>query len=193
MNLNVTNVLDKIMDSDDTTVGGGSASALSGAMAAGMISMVAKLSKKKPVNFTVEQYDAIAAECDELSVQLQQGCVDDTLAYRMIVDAFRLPKETDAEKGARSAAVQAAAIRAAKVPLANARLNARVRELGAMLRGNSNPACLSDLTSALYLAEGGVKDCILNIQANLGMIKDPAVQTRMKDAMLELLLQVICY
>lgn len=193
MNLKITNVLDKIIDSDDTTVGGGSASALSGAMAAGMIAMVAKLSKKKPVNFTVEQYDAIAAECDALSAQLQQGCIDDTAAYCMIVDAFRLPKGTEEEKAARLAAVQKAAIRAAEVPLANARLNARVRELGAMLRGNSNPACLSDLTSALYLAEGGVKDCVLNIQANLGMIKDPAEQAKMKDAMLELLLQVICY
>lgn len=189
----VTEVLSKIIDSDDTTVGGGSASALSGAMAAGMISMVAKLSKKKPVNFTVEQYDAISAECDALAEQLQQGSVNDTLAYRMIVDAFKLPKGTDEEKAARSAAVQAAATKAAEVPRGNARLNARVHQLGAMLRGNSNPACLSDLTSALYLAEGGVKDCVLNIQANLGMIKDEATRSALKEDMLELLLQVICY
>lgn len=189
----VTEVLSKIINSDDTTVGGGSASALSGAMAAGMISMVAKLSKKKPVNFTVEQYDAISAECDALAEQLQQGSVNDTLAYRMIVDAFKLPKGTDEEKAARSAAVQAAAIKAAEVPRDNARLNARVHQLGAMLRGNSNPACLSDLTSALYLAEGGVKDCVLNIQANLGMIKDEATRSALKEDMLELLLQVICY
>ena len=189
----VDQVLSKIIDSDDTTVGGGSASALSGAMAAGMISMVAKLSKKKPVNFTVEQYDEIARECDELALQLQQGCVDDTKAYCMIVDAFKLPKDTDQEKAARAAAVQAAATKAAEVPRDNARLNARVHELGAMLKGNSNPACLSDLVSALYLSEGGVKDCVLNIQANLGMIKDEATQSALKEDMLELLLQVICY
>ena len=193
MNPEIMEVLSKILDSDDTTVGGGAASALSGAMAAGMISMVAKLSKKKPVNFTPEQYDAIAAECDELVEKLQQGSVNDKLAYCMIVDAFKLPKGTDEEKAARSAAVQAAAIRAAEVPRDNARLNARVHELGAMLRGNSNPACASDLTSALYLCEGGVKDCVLNIQANLGMIKDEAVCASLKDDMLELLLQAICY
>ena len=126
MKESVSEVLSKIIDSDDTTVGGGSASALSGAMAAGMIAMVAKLSKKKPVNFTVEQYDAIAEECDRLAEQLQEGCVRDTEAYCMIVDAFKLPKGTDEEKAARSAAVQAAATQAARVPRDNARLNARV-------------------------------------------------------------------
>lgn len=187
----VIDVLSKIIDSDNTTVGGGSASALSGAMAAGMISMVAKLSKKNPVNFTVAQYDAIASECDALAEKLQQGCVNDTEAYCMIVDAFKLPKSTDEEKAVRSAAVQAAAVRAAEVPRDNALLDLRVYELGMSLKGNSNPACLSDLTSALYLAEGGVKDCVLNIQANLGMIKDEAVKASLKDDMLSLLLKII--
>lgn len=193
MNSQIPEVLSKIINSDDTTVGGGSASALSGAMAAGMISMVAKLSKRKPVNFTIEQYDAISSECDKLADKLQQGAVNDTLAYCMIVDAFKLPKGTDEEKAARSAAVQAAATKVAEVPRDNARMNARVHELGAMLKGNSNPACLSDLTSALYLSEGGVKDCVLNIQANLGLIKNEATQAALKEDMLDLLLQVICY
>ena len=187
----VADVLSKIIDSENTTVGGGSASALSGAMAGGMIAMVAKLSRKKPVNFSVEQYDAIAAECDALAEKLQQGCVNDTQAYCMIVDAFKLPKGTEAEKAARSAAVQAAAIKAAEVPRDNAYLNARVYELGASLLGNSNPACHSDLSSALYLSQSGVKDCVLNIQANLGMIKDEAVKSAFKDDMLSLLLKVI--
>ena len=100
MNSKVYEVLDKITDSDDTTVGGGCASALSGAMAAGMLSMVAKLSKKKPVNFTEEQYDAIINELEQLNQQLQEGCVHDTEAYCMIVDAFKLPKGTDEEKAA---------------------------------------------------------------------------------------------
>ena len=89
--------------------------------------------------------------------------------------------------------MEAAATRAAEVPLENGRLNARVYELGVQLRGNSNPACLSDLTSALYLAQGGVKDCVLNINANLGLIKKEETIASLKEAMLELLLQAICY
>ena len=164
MNSKVYEVLDKITDSDDTTVGGGCASALSGAMAAGMLSMVAKLSKKKPVNFTEEQYDAIINELEQLNQQLQEGCVHDTEAYCMIVDAFKLPKGTDEEKAARRAAVEAAATRAAEVPLENGRLNARVYELG-----------------------------VLNINANLGLIKKEETIASLKEAMLELLLQAICY
>jgi len=193
MDAHMIEVLDKVLDPDDTTVGGGATSAAVGAMAAGMIGMVAKLSRKKPVNFTVERYDEIAAECEQLEGQLKQGCINDALAYQMIVDAFKLPKNTDEEKASRSAAVQAAAVKAAEVPRDNARLNARVHELGAMLKGNSNPACLSDLTSALYLSESGVKDCVLNIQANLSLIKDEVTVARLKNDMLELLLQVICY
>ncbi len=193
MDQKVSEIVRKIIDSDDTTAGGGSASALSGAMAAGMVSMVAKLSKKKPVNLTVEQYDEIADECDQLAEKLKEGCVLDSEAYSMIVDAFKLPKKTEEEKTARSAAIQAAAIRAAEVPRDNARMNARVHDLGVLLKGKSNPACASDLASALYLSEGGVKDCILNVQANLGLIKDETVKTELKEDMLDLLLQVICY
>ena len=187
----IIEVLAKILDSDDTTVGGGAASALSGAMAAGMIAMVAKLSRKNPVNFTQEQYDAIAQECDALVEKLQQGSVNDQLAYGRIVEAFKLPKHTDEEKAVRSAAVQAAAIKAAEVPRDNGRLNVRVYELGTMMKGNSNPACNSDLMSALYLSKGGIKDCVLNIQANLGLIKDENIKTALKEDMLDLLLQVI--
>ena len=93
MNEALISVMERIFDSEDTTVGGGAASALSGAMAAGMIGMVARLSAKKPVNLTVEEYGEIAEECDKLTAQLQQGAVNDMLAYRKIVDAFRLPKE----------------------------------------------------------------------------------------------------
>lgn len=193
MNQETINPLGKILDSCDTTVGGGAASAFSGAMAAGMIGMVARLSAKKPVNFTVEQYQSIAEECDSLCEKLQQGSIEDMKAYTLIVDAFKLPKDTDEAKAARSKAIQAAAQRAAEVPRDNARMNARIHELGAMLKGNSNPACLSDLTSALYLSETGLKDCVLNINANLGMIKDETVRTALKDEMLDLLLQAICY
>lgn len=193
MNQAILEPLEKILDPEDTTVGGGGSSALSGAMAASMIGMVAGLSIKKPVNLTPEDYEDVIRECRELSEKLQQGSEEDMKAYGLIVDAFKLPKNTEEEKAVRSAAVQKAAQKAAEVPLENARMNLRVHELGAKLKGNSNPACLSDLTCALYLSEAGLKDCILNVNANLGMIKDEEEVRYLKDSMLELLLEAICF
>ena len=192
MNQNILVPLEKILDSRDTTVGGGASSALVGAMAASMAGMVAGLSIKKPVNLTAEDYEKIVAECDELSEKLQQGAVDDMDAYGLIVDAFKLPKETDEEKAVRREAVQKAAIRAAEVPLMNARMNLRVQEIARMLKGNSNPACISDLMCAIYLSEAGLKDAVLNINANLGMIKDEEKNNELKEAMLELYEKAAC-
>lgn len=193
MNYQVSDVICKVIDSNDTSTGGGAASALAGAMAAGMISMVAKLSKKKPVNFTVEQYDKIANECDRLADDLKQGSLKDITAYGMILDAFKLQKSTDDEKKTRSYAISTAAEMAAVVPRDNAKFCARVHKLGITLCGNSNPACKSDLVCALYLSEIGVKGCVLNIQANLNMIKDETICAALKDDMLKFLLEAICY
>ncbi len=191
MDTKLLEVLTKIIDSDDTTAGGGASAALCGAMAAGMISMVAKLSKKKPVNYTVEQYDEIAEECDKLAEKLKQGSKDDISAYCMIVDAYKLPKENDEQKAARSAAVVAAAIKAAEVPRDNGFNNMRVFDLGSSLMGNSNPACASDLLTALYIVKGGIKACALNIEANLSMIKDEAARAEFTADMKTLLLKAI--
>ena len=171
-------VFNKVVDSDDFTVGGGSASALAGAMAAGMASMVAKLSMAKPVNLTQEEYTAMSKELDELAQTLLKGSEQDTEAYCMIKDAFALPKSTDEEKEVR--------YQAALVPKNNGYNNKRVYELVCRLEGSSNPACLSDLMSAKYLSESGVKGCVLNIQANLSMIKDEARTREMEEAMEDL-------
>lgn len=76
--------------------------------------------------------------------------------------------------------------RSAFVPKNNGYNNKRVYELVCRLEGSSNPACLSDLMSAKYLSESGVKGCVLNIQANLSMIKDEARTREMEEAMEDL-------
>ena len=168
-------ILGKVIDSDDFTVGGGSASAIAGAMAAGMISMVAKLSIPKPVKLTNEEYESISAEADKLAKELLEGANKDTEAYCLIKDAYAMPKNTEDEKQLRTRAIRAAGKVAAEVPRDNGYRCKRANELALLLVGQSNPSCSSDLYSALYLSNAGVKGCVLNIEANLSLIKDERV------------------
>lgn len=175
-------IFDMVVNSDDFTAGGGSASALVGAMAGGMVSMVAKLSHAKPVNLTVEEYEAVEKEADALAKDLLRGSEQDNEAYCMIKSAYGLSKETDEEKEVRKQAIRNAAYQAALVPKQNGERNKKVYQLACKLEGSSNANCLSDLLSAKYLSHSGVKGCILNIEANLSMIKDEQRTKEMEDA-----------
>jgi len=99
-------VLELILDADDVTVGGGSASALAGAKACGLIGMVCKLSTKKDYGISPEKQLEYAKELEELRDKLLLGIVDDANAYGVIRDAYKLPKETDEEIEARKQAMQ---------------------------------------------------------------------------------------
>lgn len=165
-------VIDKILDSKDVTVGGGSASAISGAMAAGLMSMVARLSTKKDYGLTETKYLTIAEELDLLSKELLKGSEKDTEAYLLIKNAYSMPKSNEEEKATRSAAIREAGAAAATVPKENGYMCKRVYELGTSLEGKSNDAAFSDLIIGVNLAKLGIEGCVMNIEANLPMIKD---------------------
>lgn len=134
-------VIEKIMDSKDVTVGGGSASAVAGAMAAGLVGMCVRLSTGKEYGFTDEKYLALADELDGYVKTLKDGAVEDTQAYLGIKSAFGLPKATDEEKAARRAAIEEAAVKAATVPLNNGRTALRIYNICKELEGNYNTCC----------------------------------------------------
>ncbi|SHJ89927.1 formiminotetrahydrofolate cyclodeaminase [Dethiosulfatibacter aminovorans DSM 17477] len=165
-------ILGKIIDSDNTKVGGGASSALSGAMAAGMISMVAKLSVKKEYGFSGDEYKIMAEELDILAEGLMHGAKKDEEAFVELMKAYKLPKETDEDKAARRQAIQDGSILASRVPESNAIMCRKVLDMGNTLVGKSNPNAASDLMVSIKLAELGVYGCILNIRANLPSIKD---------------------
>ncbi|MCD7952980.1 MAG: cyclodeaminase/cyclohydrolase family protein [Synergistaceae bacterium] len=168
-------VVEKIMDSRDVTVGGGSASAVAGAMAAGLVGMVSRLSVGKEYGLPDERYLEIAEELDELAVQLKEGVVEDTRSYLGIKAAFALPKATEEQKSARRAAIESAAIKAANVPLENGRAALRILEFCREMDGKFNPAASSDMEAGVLLAEMAVKDTELNVEANLSLIKTPEI------------------
>ena len=166
------NVLELILDTDDVTVGGGSASALSGALACGLIGMVCKLSIKKDYGISPDEQLEYAKELEELREKLLSGIVDDANAYGVIIDAYKLPKETEEEKETRKKAIANSGIVVATAPMENARLCRRVYDIGIELKGKKNPNCNSDLVIGCDLAKVGTNGCIMNIEVNLSLVKD---------------------
>ncbi len=180
------NIMELIMDTDDVTVGGGSASALSGALACGLIGMVCKLSTKKDYGLSAQEQLAYANELEEIREKLLSGIVDDANAYGVIIDAYKLPKETDEEKELRKKAIANAGIVGATAPMENAKLCRRVYDIGVFLKGKTNPNCLSDLVIGYKLAKVGTNGCIINIDANLPLVKDEIKIEEFNTAMKEL-------
>lgn len=174
-------VMDKILDSENVTVGGGSAGAISGAMAAGLIGMVSRLSVGKGYKLSDRVYEELADELDKLSKELLKGAEKDTEAYLLIKNAFKLPKSTDEEKTIRSKAVSDAGIEAALVPKSNADKCDRVFTIASVLDGNYNENAGSDFVIGKNLAFLGKQGCILNIEANLSLIKDKTVRRSLED------------
>lgn len=179
-------VLDLILDTDDVTVGGGSASALSGALACGLIGMVCKLSTKKDFGISPERQLEYAKELEELRDKLLAGVVDDANAYGVIRDAYKLPKGTEEEKEVRKQAIANAGVVGATAPMENAKICRRVYDIGVELEGKTNPNCHSDLVIGYELAKIGTNGCLMNIEANLPLVKDETKVEEFTNAMKEL-------
>lgn len=128
-----------------------------------------------------ERYLEIADELDKLSKELLEGSEEDTKAYMMIKDAFRLPISTDNEKKEKAAAIEKAGVAAAIVPKDNAYICKRVYELGLMMEEKYNANASSDFIIGMNLAKIGINGCVLNIEANLPLIKDEKVKKQFEN------------
>jgi len=183
LNSNIKSFL-KVLDVNDNTTGGGTASSIAGAMAAGMAGMVARLSMGKKDLAPTEHYEAIATRAETLCRELFAGGSKDSEAFAAVNAAFGMPKGSDLEKTARSRAIREGMIRCAEVPLKNAFMCSRVLALCDRLEKGYNTNTASDLECARHLAEAGLKGCVANVRVNLPYLKDKA-QVRDLESRLE--------
>ena len=165
----------KVLDPADNSTGGGTASAVAGAMAAALVSMVARLSLGKPGMESESFYREISLQAADLSRRLYQGGAADSQAFEAIRAAYRLPKATPEEKKRRLSAIQEATLRAGRIPLENAEACRTVLSLQLGLRGRFNANAASDLECAAYLARAGLSGCLANVEINLRSLKEPGV------------------
>lgn len=179
-------IMDKILDSKDATVGGGSASALAAAMAAGMGGMVARLSTGKNLGLPDADYLGFADRLDALARELAEGASRDAAAFSQISSAFKLPKATDEEKALRSKAVEQAGIAAASAPLQNAKLAEEVITVLNQFIGKHNPNAESDLMIGRHFLNVALYGFAVNIEANLSLIKTASEKEIFESAAAEL-------
>lgn len=170
----LTDFLD-VLASDAPAPGGGSVAALNGALAAGLVEMVCRLSVNRPE--LEARQTTLAGLSEHLILQRREllGLVDeDTDAFSAVMRAFKLPKDTEEAKKARSAAIQEGYKEAVAVPLRTARLCAAVAAHGAETAEGFNPNTASDLGTALECAAAGLHGAAMNVRINLPSIKDEA-------------------
>ncbi len=164
--------LAKVINSEDFSTGGGTASALAGAMSAALIAMVARLSLKKDFGLTSAQYDEVISEAENLKKLLLEGATKDIEAFASVKAAYSLPKSSPEEKARRQLMIEKGFTAAAEIPGENAWFCKRALDLANLLVGKSNPAAGSDLEVALDLTVAALKGCLANIKVNLPAIKD---------------------
>ena len=169
------NAFMRVLDATDNSTGGGTASSVAGAMAAGLAAMVARLSMDKTGLAPREDYQTIAAEAETLSAELFNGGREDAAAFDRVTEAYKMPRDTSAAKVLRVQAIQKAMVHAAEVPLSNAGRCRRVLELCKNLEKSFNTNAASDLECAMYMATTGLKGCAANVRINLPYIKDERV------------------
>lgn len=160
--------------SDSPAPGGGSVSALAGALSAALVSMVAQLTSDKQQ----AQKDILERAADLMAV-LEKDVDADTEAFNKVMDAYRLPKQTEEDKKERSQAIQEALQGAALHPMKVARQCLDVLQLCSWAAAEGNPNALSDAGVAALLAQSGIKGALYNVEINLTSIKDQHFKERL--------------
>jgi formiminotetrahydrofolate cyclodeaminase len=162
------------LSSDAPTPGGGSVAALSGALGAALSSMVANLTIGKKKYADVEdEIRAVLAKTEGLRLELTELMAEDAAAFDKVMDAMKLPKETDEEKAARTEAMQAALVDAAMVPLAVMEKCVEVIGLAKVAAEKGNKNAVSDAGVAALMGRAGAHAAKLNVMINLGWINAP--------------------
>jgi methenyltetrahydrofolate cyclohydrolase len=174
------NLLDAF-SSPDPTPGGGSASALAGAVGASLLMMVAGLPKTRTAaDAERTALNDAAAALNDTRTRLTSAIDADAGAYDAVVAAYKRPKATADEQAARKAAVQQALRAATDVPLDVMRLAAAAINHARTIAANGHRAAASDVGVATALLRAGLRGAALNVDINIGSVSDAAYADRVR-------------
>ena len=165
-----------ILASDAPAPGGGSTAALEGALGAALTAMVCGLTTVGTSKEKYAEYQDVVLASQKKALDLKARFVDvmdrDTEAFNVVSAAFGMPKATDEEKAARSAAIQKGLEGCTRTPFEMMELAAETLELTAELLGKTNDSAASDLGVSALSMRAAIQGAWLNVLINIGSLKN---------------------
>lgn len=167
--------------------GGGAAAALEAAMAAALVAMVCNLTIGKPAYAEHEATMlAVRERAEALRTEALALAAEDAAAFRAVIDAYRLPRESETEQEQRRQGIQAALAGAADVPRRTAAAAAEVVSLADRIVAGSNPNVVSDVAAAAAAARAALATALVNVEVNRASISDSALKDELGATILEI-------
>jgi len=164
--------LDKLC-SNSPEPGGGSASALTGAVAASLSGMLAALTTGK------KGYEDVWSEMDEIlsrAAELKEDMIDllqkDTEAFDDAARAFKMPKNSEEEKKRRAVAIEAGLVKASEVPLGIMEKSLEAARLAQRVLKKGNEMAISDGAISALFAEAAAIGAMINVRINFSWMKN---------------------
>lgn len=165
-----------VLASDAPAPGGGSTAALEGALGAALTAMVCGLTTVGKSKEKYAEYQEFVLASQKKALDLKARFVDvmdrDTEAFNVVSAAFGMPKATDEEKAARSAAIQKGLEGCTRTPFEMMELAAETLELTAELLGKTNDSAASDLGVSALSMRAAIQGAWLNVLINIGILKN---------------------
>ncbi|HOP31784.1 MAG TPA: glutamate formimidoyltransferase [Candidatus Hydrothermia bacterium] len=190
-NMTIRSFVDEL-STDSPAPGGGSVSALCGALSAALTSMVANLTfGKKGYESVIEDMEIISTEAQELKDSLLRIIDEDTRAFNGVMSAISLPKNTPEEINIRDEAIEAANKEATLVPMRVMELSMNLVKLASEIAEKGNKNALSDAGCALIQAVSACQGAYYNVIMNLPGIKDETFKIQVINKAEEILNNVV--
>ncbi len=177
----IKNFLD-LLASKAATPGGGSVAALTGAMGAGLLSMVGNLTTGKEKYKDVEdRIKELLSRSENLRIEFEGLMESDVAVFNELMAIMKLPRATEEEKEKRDQKMQIALVEAAKVPLAVAQKSKELIDCCKEIAGIGSKNAISDVGVGVLLAEAAFHSAIINVKINLNLIKDEKIEEELNE------------
>ena len=177
----IKNFLD-LLASKAATPGGGSVAALTGAMGAGLLSMVGNLTTGKEKYIDVEgQIKELLGKSESLRAEFERLMESDVVVFNELMAIMKLPRATEEEKEKRNQKIQIALVEAAKVPLAVAQKSKELIDYCQAIAGIGSKNAISDVGVGVLLAEAAFHSAIINVKINLNSIRDEKIKEELNE------------